>query len=398
MVKNKLVHVQIVKNESHVIERMLNSIKDLADGICIVDTGSTDDTIEKINKWGADNGIETHVFEREFDNFENSRNYSIKMAKETFLNRKGDDSTYYGFWLDADEEIKLAPTFDKQKLDKDIYMFNTHIGSMKYTRNELFRLDKGFKFWGPVHEFIVPEDKTNNNMTSGLCEGIDVIVRMDGGSWKEDTSKKYRNHATVLEDYIDNVDRDPRWIFYTAQSYHDSSCIKNNEPENQERLRRAIKYYNERIEHNFGYQEERFYAQFRIGTILYRLQRPFEEVKEALMKAYRIDNLRGEPFSIMIEHYQQQSDWDMAYVYSKFAYYTFHQNNPYPKRVLFLDSRLYEWKFIELYANSCYHTGRKTDARKLYGDLLEILKKAPQSFKQDDKMRIENNKDYFMQK
>lgn len=391
---NKLILTQIIKNEEHIISRWLDSVKDIVDGIVIVDTGSTDNSVKDVKEWGKKNKIDTHVFEREFDNFENSRNFSMEKAREIYLNK--DNHTYYGFWLDADEVIQVGPTFDKQKLNRDIYMFNTHIGSMKYTRNELYRLDKSFKFWGPVHEFIVPSD-SKEKLTSGLCEGIDVIVRMDGGSWKEETAKKYRKHANILEDYIDNVDRDPRWIFYTAQSYHDSSSLVGNEPENHERLRRALKYYTERLGHNSGYVEERFYAQFRIGTITYRLQRPFEEVEEQLLKAYRIDPLRGEPFSVLIEHYQQQSDWNMAYMYSNFAYNTYHNNNPYPNRVLFLDSKLYEWKFLELYANSCYHTGRKDVGRKLYLELTSILDKFPNKFDENDRKRINTNKTFFLQ-
>lgn len=391
----KMILFQIIKQEEHIVDRWLSSVKDLADGIVVVDTGSTDGSVEAVRKWGKENNIETNVFEREFDNFENSRNYSIEKAKEIYLN-KNDGHTYYAFWLDADEVIKLGPTFNKQKLNKDLYMFNTHINSMKYTRNELFRLDKGFKFYGPVHEFIVPINPSEK-LTSGLCEGIDVIVSMDGGSWKEETAKKYRNHATILENYIDNEDRDPRWIFYTAQSYHDSSCIVGNEPENQERLRRSMKYYKERIEHNSGYPEERFYAQFRIGTIMYRLQKPFAEVEEQLMQAYRIDPMRGEPMNVIVEHYQQQGDWNMAYMYSKFAYTTYHNNNPYPHRVLFLDSKLYEWKFVELYANSCYHVGKKEDGRKLYLELINILENNPNSFSEEDKGRINANKNFFLQ-
>ena len=41
----------IVKNESKIIVRLLESIVDFIDGYCICDTGSTDDTIEKINTY-----------------------------------------------------------------------------------------------------------------------------------------------------------------------------------------------------------------------------------------------------------------------------------------------------------------------------------------------------------
>ena len=60
----KLILTQIMKNESHVAERMLNSIKSIVDGICVVDTGSTDNSIEIVKKWGEDNNVETYVLER----------------------------------------------------------------------------------------------------------------------------------------------------------------------------------------------------------------------------------------------------------------------------------------------------------------------------------------------
>lgn len=390
----KMIWTQIMKNEEHVILRALESIKTIVDGICMVDTGSTDKSIEVLRKWGEDNNIETHIFEREFDNFENSRNYSIEKAKEVFLNR--DKEQYYGFWLDCDEQLKIDPTtFDKSKLDKDLYMFTTHIGMMKYTRNECYKLDGEFKFYGPVHEFIVPKDKSKQ-LKTGLMPGIDVIVKMDGGSWKEETSDKYRKHATLLEDYIDNKDRDPRWIFYTAQSYHDSACIKNNMPENHERLRRAAKYYKERIDMSGGYHEERFYAQYRIGTIYLRLNRPWTETLHQLLTAYNMDPMRGEPFKVIIEYYQQIGEWNMAYLYAKFAYTTYHGINLYPERVLFVDNTLYNWKFAELYANACYYVGKKDEAKKVYIHLMDINKKQPGLFTPEDTDRLQKNSNFFL--
>ena len=122
----KIILTQIMKNEAHVAERMLNSIKNFVDGIVVVDTGSTDDSIQIVEKWGKDNGIETHVIPRPFDNFENSRNHSLDKAREIFLSKK-DGHTYYGVWLDFDEQLVVGPTFNKEKCDKDLYMFNTSI-------------------------------------------------------------------------------------------------------------------------------------------------------------------------------------------------------------------------------------------------------------------------------
>jgi glycosyltransferase involved in cell wall biosynthesis len=387
----KLVLTQIVKNEAHVIERMLNSIKPIVDGICIVDTGSTDNTIEVINKWGETNGIETYVFERPFDNFENSRNHSFIKAREIFLS-KNDGHIYYNFWLDADEQLIITEKFNKQKLDKDLYMFSTLIGSMAYTRNELCRLDKPFRVYGPVHEFIVSDSQ---NITSGLCEGITVNVKMDGGSWKGNIADKYKKHAAVLEDYIDNKDRNSRWVFYTAQSYHDSASIPDNKIENEERLRRALKYYKERVMRTDGYEEERFYSQFRLGTIKRALEFPWSETMNELLKAYSMDPLRCEPIKAIIDYYLSVGEWNNAYLFSKAAKGTFHGKNPYPTRLLFVDESLYTWRLLEVHSAACFYTGRKQEGIDTYNELLDTIKRSPGSFTQDDINKIQSNAQFF---
>lgn len=387
----KLVLTQIMKDESKVAYRMLNSIKHIVDALCIVDTGSTDGSIELVKKWGEENNIETFVFERPFDDFEKSRNFSIQKAKEIFLNRN-DGNDWYGFWLDFDEQIVVSPKFDKNSLNKDLYMFNTFINSMKYTRNECFRLSKPMRFYGPVHEFIVCDDK---NITSGLAENIHVSVSMDGASWQGDISKKYLSHAHKLEAYISESREDPRWIFYTAQSYHDSASIKDNKMENEERLRRSMHYYKERTTRTDGYPEEVYYSQYRVGTIMRILEEPWSLTHHELMKAYSIDPVRGESIKVIIDYYLQMQEWHMAYMYSKFAKVNFHGKNPYPNRLLFVDEATYVWKFAEAHAAACYYTGRLQEAKENYLEIVSLTKTHPQFFSPDDLRKIEMNGQFF---
>jgi len=369
---------------------MLDSIKSIVDIVVMIDTGSTDNTIEVVKKWGENNNIETHVFERPFDNFEASRNYSIEMARQVTKNRGND---YWGFWLDCDEQLVVDPkVFDKSKINKDLYMFNTYIGTMKYTRNECYKIDKAFRFYGPVHEFIVCDDKT---ITSGLMEGLHVNVQMDGGSWKGNIPEKYKSHAFVLEKYIDANRQDPRWIFYTAQSYHDSASIPDNREENEERLRRAIKYYKERVNRNDGYVEEIFYSQYRIGTIMKVIESPWSETHQELLKAYALDPLRGEPIKAIIDYYLQVGEWNNAYLYSKFAKVNFHGKNPYPQRLLFVDESLYIWKFTEVHAAACFYTGRMDEAKANYQEMVRLTKTHPQYFTPDDLNKIAMNGQFF---
>ena len=388
----KLILNTIVKNESHCILTMLKSAIQISDAIVIADTGSTDGTQEMIKKFGEENNIPTYVFERPFDDFEKSRNFGMEKAREVVKELGWNPDDCWTWWCDADETIVVDPKFDKRQFNRDLFMINTYIGQMKYTRNTFARTSKPFKFYGPIHEFIICDDK---NITSGLAENIHVDVKMIGASWQGDIPTKYKNHAFVLEKYIDANRQDPRWIFYTAQSYHDSASLPDNKEENEERMRRSMKYYRERISRTDGYAEEVFYSQYRVGTIMRILEEPWNLTHQELLKAYAMDPLRGEPIKAIIDYYLQVNEWNMAYLYTKFAKVNFHGKNPYPTRLLFVDEALYEWKFLEAHAASCFYCGKNEEARLAFQEILNISKTKPQFFTPEDYKKIEMNGQFF---
>ncbi len=381
-----------MKNETKVIKRMLDSTLGFIDGIAMIDTGSTDDSIAIVKKWGEEHGVETYVVEHPFDDYSQSRNRSIELAKEKFLSKK-DSHDYYGFWLDADEELRQDAKFNKQSLNRDIYMIETLMNGINYTRNELFRLKKDFFFKGVIHEFLTAHD---DKMSTGIAQGISVFVNSDGATWQDgSTAKKYRHHASVFEEYIDNVDRDPRWVFYTGQSYFDSATIPNDREENIDRLSRAMKYYRERVNTKGGFAEERFYSQYRIGVCMAEMERPWKDTMEEYLKAYAIDPLRAEPIRDIIDYYVSVKEWNLAYIYSKFGKLNHHGKSPYPQRLLFLSPDLYNWRFLELHAVICYNLGKMDEAKSTYNDLTTLLKKNPEYFTIADKRKIDSNAKHF---
>ena len=388
----KLILNTIVKDEAHCILIMLESAAKISDAIVIADTGSTDGTQDLIRKFGEENNIPTYVFERPFDDFEKSRNFGMEKAREVVDELGWNSSDCWTWWCDADETIIVDPKFNKKQFVNDLYMINTYIGQMKYTRNTFARVSKPFRFYGPIHEFIVCDEQ---NITSGLATDIHVDVKMIGASWQGDIPTKYKNHAFVLEKYIDANRSDPRWIFYTAQSYHDSASIPDNKEENEERMRRSIKYYKERVNRTDGYHEEIYYSQFRVGTIMRAMEEPWNLTHQELLKAYNIDPIRGESIKVIIDYYLQMNEWNMAYLYTKFAKVNFHGKNPYPQRVLFVDEALYEWKFLEAHAASCFYCGKNDEARHTYQEILNVLKLKPQYFTQADIIKIQQNGQFF---
>jgi hypothetical protein len=378
----------ICKNESHIIEKMLYSTKPIVDLIVATDTGSSDGTQDIIKKFGKDNNIPTYVFDRPFDNFENSRNHSMQKLIETSKLLKWDLDKSYGFWIDCDETLIIADSFDKEHLTEDIYMLDAYIDRVKHTKNTFFKLSKDFEWYGPVHEFIIP--KYDKCRLGGVIDNLYVDCKLEGASWKGSISDKYRSHASILENYIDNDRTDPRWIFYTAQSYYDSASTESKS-DNDERLRRSMHYYKERVERKDGFKEEIFFSQFRIGTIMKRLEEPWYLTHQELLKAYSLDPLRGESIKAIIDYYLQMGDWEKAYIYTKFGKSNFHGKNPYPNRVLFIDESLYGWKFIEVNAIASYYTGRMDEAKSDFKTLKSLILSNPSLFSKDDISKINHN-------
>lgn len=381
----------ICKDESHIITRMLDSLSKITDLIVCNDTGSTDGTQEVIRKWGLDNNIPTYVFERTFDNFQNSRNYAMQKLKDVIGEIGWDSNMTWGYWIDCDERLIIDSKFNKNNIDKDLYMIDTFIGSMKYTRNTFFRTSKSFEWYGPVHEFI--RYVGSEQITSGLIEGLSVDVKMDGGSWKGDISEKYRKHAAIYEEYI-RTNNDPRWIFYVAQSWHDAATTNSRE-ENEERWRRSLRYYRERVNRMDGYEEERYYSQLRTGSIMRMMEMPWNETHQELLKAYAMEPTRAESIKVIIDHYVGMGEWNMAYMYSKFCKVNFHNKSPYPKKLLFVDESLYKWRILEAHSATCFYTGRVDEGRQTYQELLDTMKANPGLFSQEDVAKINGNAQFF---
>jgi hypothetical protein len=85
---NRLSICIITLNEAHDLPRLLKSVEGVADEIVVVDSGSTDGTVEMARAGGA------HVFGRTWTNYAEQKNYAAAQASEDWI-----------LLLDADEEV-----------------------------------------------------------------------------------------------------------------------------------------------------------------------------------------------------------------------------------------------------------------------------------------------------
>lgn len=141
----------IIKDEEAVLDRCLASICECVDEIIIVDTGSSDHSIEIAKQYT--NQIYHYQWH---DDFASARNKAFSYAKMDYI-----------MWLDADdilpssEKEKLLTLKDALTLDTDIVMMKYHIAFdnenqpiFTYYRERLIRNNKQFYWSGKIHETI----------------------------------------------------------------------------------------------------------------------------------------------------------------------------------------------------------------------------------------------------
>src|ERR1035437_4847148 len=138
----------IVKNESHVITRCLDSVKRLIDYILIIDTGSTDETESIIKNWSLLNGIPGEVIYEPWKNFSHNRTFALKKLREN-------EDIDYAFMIDADEILVYEDNFDvvefKNSLKSQVYEIKTDMGGFIYYRPTLTSNKIDIKYEGVVH-------------------------------------------------------------------------------------------------------------------------------------------------------------------------------------------------------------------------------------------------------
>ncbi|MCI8332135.1 MAG: glycosyltransferase family 2 protein [Clostridiales bacterium] len=144
----------IVRNEEDVLGRCLACMKEIADEIIIVDTGSIDKTKEIAAAYT--DKIYDFIW---IDDFAAARNFSFSKAVMDYI-----------MWLDADDYIDIENQHKllalKNSLDQktDVVMMPYHVAfdqndtpTFSYYRERLLKRSQQFVWNGAVHEAITPQ-------------------------------------------------------------------------------------------------------------------------------------------------------------------------------------------------------------------------------------------------
>lgn len=198
MKKTTLSLCMIVKNEENYIAKSIDSVKNIVNEIVIVDTGSTDSTLEILKNYN----VKLYNYKWEND-FASARNFAINKVKSDWI-----------LFLDADEILdeaskdNLINYINRTNLDGChfiVYNYrseNQNDFTIHYAFR-LFRNNRGYYYKGKIHEQIYNEKY--KNITSRFSNE-DIILHHYGYSVEvlEKKDKRSRNIPILLDALKEN--------------------------------------------------------------------------------------------------------------------------------------------------------------------------------------------------
>src|ERR1035437_5091708 len=325
----------IVKNEAHIIERCLESVKDHITGYCIVDTGSTDNTKELIEKVLVD--IPGIILDEPFVNFAINRTSLVNHAREYVRSTTNGLNTGYLLLLDADHV--LHGDFSGVS-DHDGYLIELPaVGqNISFRMPYLVGADIPWYYVSPTHEYLtagVPFEY--ENLDSCTIEHLG-----DGGTRHE----KFDRDLRLLEEAYAEDPNNERTVYYLAQT-HEGLGNKD----------RAIELFQRRTRLG-GWDQEVFWAYFKIAELT--------DSVEDYLTAWLYRPSRWEPLQRAMKLLNQQNNHAAVIALAKAATQTPSTDH------FFVERWVEEYGLAFEYCLGLWYSGEVATAKQGWERILEI--------------------------
>jgi glycosyltransferase involved in cell wall biosynthesis len=230
----------IARNEERDIGRAIKSFAPFADYFVLVDTGSTDRTVDVAHDEFSGVIARTYTDASEHVDgawrlldFGKARNESLKDAEAT-----GAD---WIMWCDADDEIKTPEAIRRAMYWAEHDVFGVWIdgGGARWVQQRLWKAAKRVRFQGRCHEYPILDGLSGGQIDDGL-----IVHHADPDPKQENSNP--RNLRILATEWAEGPN--PRTAFYLANTYRDAR-----------RDAEAAEWYARRIEMD-GYDHEKLFA------------------------------------------------------------------------------------------------------------------------------------------
>lgn len=291
----------MVKNGGTQFEDMLLQNIHLIDKWTILDTGSTDNTIDIINNVlvGKKNG---NLYQEPFINFRDSRNRLLDLAGTDCKFSLMLDDTYI---INGD----LCGFLNEIRSDQYASSFSLYMKSddIEYASNRILKTDRNLKYLYKIHEVVQPD----NNVT--VIIPFDKAHIFDGrfDYMEKRTMNRKDLDIKLLFEELEDDPNNSRTYYYLAQTYN-----------LLEKWEEAYNWFIKRMNHsNAGFIQEKIDAIFEAARCAnFKLNKPWAECEALYLQAYAMDNSRPDALYFLGIHYYLEKDNVTAFDYFKRAF------------------------------------------------------------------------------
>ncbi|MFI5334311.1 MAG: glycosyltransferase, partial [Chlamydiales bacterium] len=360
--RQKICLNRIVKDESKIIRRCLDSVKPFIDYWVIVDTGSSDGT-QKIIKQHM-KGVPGELHQRKWKNWGETRTEALTLAKG-----KGD----YLLFMDADDLLEFDPDFERPIFTADLYHMWRGTKDFSYLKPQIVKASLPWKWVGVTHEYL----GCDKPYTSETLEHV-KYVSIDDGATRSLGVEKYWKNVKLLEEGLKKEPNNERYAFYLAESYRDAG-----------EKGKALEWFQKRINMG-GWAEEIFWARLQIALLLHGMGLPPSVVIESYLNAHNFRPHRIEPIYYLAQLYNEQGEHKKAYQLIKKREL---MEQPSQKDSLFNMDWMEEYGLLFQLSISSYFVGNYQESLNACDKLLQI-ERLPESWR----MQTVTNRTYPLNK
>lgn len=330
--RGRLGLAMIVRNESAVIERCIDSVLPLIDTWTIVDTGSDDGTQDIIRQRLSH--LPGELYERPWVDFAHNRNELLDLAGGT---------ADHLLLLDADIEV-IDEGFELDQLTADAHDVEVR-GGITYRMPYIMRSTAPWYYHGRTHEYLT----SSGPLIIAPLDTLAFHHHADGGS----RSDKFERDRLLLEaELADNPD-DLRSLFYLAQTRQSLGDAAG-----------ALAAYRRRIQLG-GWDEEVFWCLYQCGRVL-ESRSEWAYASQAYLAAWEFRPTRAEPLFRLAQGYRGRGWYEAGMMIAERA-----ARLPRPDDRLFVERWIYDWGIDFERSVLAYWTGDPDLARTLTEQLLE---------------------------
>jgi predicted O-methyltransferase YrrM/GR25 family glycosyltransferase involved in LPS biosynthesis len=350
----------MVKNGGELFEEMLLNNINIIDRWTILDTGSTDQTIDIINRVlvGKKKG---QLYQEPFINFRDSRNRCLDLAEKTCKYNMMLDDTYN---IKGDIRGFLNEIRGDQFGDSYSLMIKSH--DVEYISNRITKSNNNLRYIFTMHEVIQDKDNINIRVPENR-----VYVDDRSNEYMQNRSDKRKEYdLKCLFEMVEEYPDEPRHLYYLAQTY---KMLENFE--------KAAEYYYKRAFFRIdGFEQEKFDALFEFTRIsIYQLNKPWKDFEQYYKLCTEWQPTRPEGYYFLGIHYFLDNDKKTSFDYFKKAYqigfpshqqYSLKPTISYLFTPYYLSSLCYEFKDYKLGYEACTLYLQKNKQDEMYYQMM----------------------------